>query len=99
MNTIKMPERAFLFLNSGLPAIITASIQKSSEVSMTKRIGLLTAGSDCAGMNAAIRGIGKAVSADKKLELIGFRDGFNGLVEDRTMDLGGGVLSGILTLG
>ncbi len=66
---------------------------------MAKRIGLLTAGSDCAGMNAAIRGIGKAVSAEKNLELIGFRDGFNGLVEDRTMDLGGGVLSGILTLG
>lgn len=66
---------------------------------MTKRIGLLTAGSDCAGMNAAIRGIGKAVGSDKNLELIGFRDGFNGLVEDRTMDLSGGVLSGILTLG
>ncbi len=32
---------------------------------MAKQIRLLTAGSDCAGMNAAIRGIGKAVSAEK----------------------------------
>jgi 6-phosphofructokinase (EC 2.7.1.11) len=43
--------------------------------------------------------LAKQLALIKNLELIGFRDGFNGLVEDRTMDLSGGVLSGILTLG
>ncbi|MFZ3071061.1 MAG: ATP-dependent 6-phosphofructokinase [Anaerolineaceae bacterium] len=65
---------------------------------MPKRIGLLTAGSDSPGVNAAIRGFGKAIS-NSHMDLIGFRDGFTGLVEDRTVDLGGSVLSGILTLG
>ena len=64
------------------------------------KIGLLTAGSDSPGINAAIRGFGKAASNIKKLELIGFRDGFEGLVENRTVDLmADRLLSGILTQG
>lgn len=64
------------------------------------RIGLLTAGSDSPGINAAIRGFGKAASNLKKIELIGFRDGFEGLVENRTIDLmADRLLSGILTQG
>ncbi len=66
---------------------------------MPKKVGLLTAGSDSPGVNAAIRGFGKAVGNAYNMELIGFRDGFTGLVEDRTMDLGGNALSGVLTLG
>lgn len=67
---------------------------------MAKRIGLLTAGSDSPGVNAAIRGFGKAVSNLYDVELIGFRDGFSGLVENRTLDLlKEGRLSGILTQG
>lgn len=64
------------------------------------KIGLLTAGSDSPGENAAIRGFGKAVSNFKNVELIGFRDGFTGLLENRTIDLlQEGRLSGILTEG
>ncbi|HHX08787.1 MAG TPA: ATP-dependent 6-phosphofructokinase [Chloroflexi bacterium] len=67
---------------------------------MAKTIGLLTAGSDSPGVNAAIRGFGKAVSNLYDVELIGFRDGFSGLVENRTLDLlKEGRLSGILTQG
>jgi len=67
---------------------------------MAKTIGLLTAGSDSPGVNAAIRGFGKAVSNLYDVELIGFRDGFSGLVENRTLDLlKEGRLSGILTRG
>jgi len=69
-------------------------------VIMAKTIGLLTAGSDSPGVNAAIRGFGKAVSNLYDVELIGFRDGFSGLVENRTLDLlKEGRLSGILTQG
>ncbi len=64
------------------------------------KIGLLTAGSDSPAVNAAIRGFGKAASSLTNIELIGFRDGFSGLVQNRTMDLlTEGLLSGILTEG
>lgn len=65
---------------------------------MTKYIGLLTSGGDCPGLNAAIRGIGKAAS-QFEMEVIGFRDGFRGLMENRTVKLDGAALSGILTVG
>jgi len=66
---------------------------------MSQRIGILTAGGDSPGLNAAIRGVGKAGQGVYGMQVLGFRDGFRGLVENRTVDLGGGVLSGILTIG
>ncbi len=63
---------------------------------MTRRIGILTAGSDCPGLNAAIRAIGKAAQTGPEVEIIGFLDGFLGLVNDQTIQP---ALSGILTLG
>ncbi len=66
---------------------------------MKKRIGILTAGGDSPGLNAAIRGVGKAAEGAYDMSVIGFRDGFRGLVDNRVVDLGGNVLSGILTVG
>ena len=66
---------------------------------MTKRIGILTAGGDSPGLNAAIRGVGKAVMGHYGMEFVGFRDGFRGLAENRTMQLDKATLSGILTIG
>ncbi len=66
---------------------------------MAKYIGILTAGGDSPGLNAAIRGIGKAASGSYGIRVIGFRDGFRGLMENRTIRLEGDALSGILTLG
>ncbi len=66
---------------------------------MAKNIGILTSGGDCPGLNAAIRGIGRAAQDYFKMNVIGFRDGFRGLVQDRTLTLDSGLLSGILTLG
>ncbi len=66
---------------------------------MTRQIGILTAGGDSPGLNAAIRGVGKAAMGHYKMHVIGFRDGFRGLMENRTMALDGGQLSGILTTG
>ena len=65
----------------------------------TKRIGILTAGGDSPGLNAAIRGVGKAVLGFHGMELIGFRNGFRGLAENRTMRLEKNALAGILTVG
>ena len=66
---------------------------------MTKYIGVLTAGGDSPGLNAAIRGLGKAAQTTYGMQIVGFRDGFRGLMENRTMRLEGDILSGILTLG
>jgi 6-phosphofructokinase 1 len=63
-----------------------------------KFIGVLTAGGDCPGLNAAIRAVGKA-AASYGMEVVGFLDGFRGLVENRTTHLEMSRLSGILTLG
>ncbi len=65
----------------------------------TKRIGILTAGGDSPGLNAAIRGVGKTALGFYGMEIIGFRDGFRGLVEDRKLKLDRSTLSGILTVG
>ncbi len=64
-----------------------------------KRIGILTAGGDSPGLNAAIRGVGKAAIGFYNMEIIGFRDGFRGLVEDRRLKLDKSTLAGILTVG
>ena len=63
-----------------------------------RRIGILTAGGDSPGLNAAIRGIGKAAIGHHGMGVIGFRDGFRGLAEDRFVRLERR-LSGILTVG
>ena len=66
---------------------------------MTQHIGILTAGGDSPGLNAAIRGVGKAAQGEHGMRVIGFRDGFRGLVDNRTVRLEEGMLSGILTDG
>ena len=65
----------------------------------TRRIGILTAGGDSPGLNAAIRGVGKTALGFYGMEIIGFRDGFRGLVEDRRLKLDKSALAGILTVG
>src|ERR1035438_4218103 len=64
-----------------------------------KRIGILTAGGDSPGLNAAIRGVGKTALGFYGMEIVGFRDGFRGLVEDRRLKLDKAALAGILTVG
>jgi len=64
-----------------------------------KRIGILTAGGDSPGLNAAIRGVGKTCLTHYGMEIIGFRDGFRGLVENRRVKLDRSTLAGILTVG
>jgi 6-phosphofructokinase 1 len=62
-------------------------------------IGILTSGGDTPGINAAIRGLGKTALLHKNINLIGFKDGFRGLMENRTLPFDNKMLSGILTLG
>jgi 6-phosphofructokinase len=66
---------------------------------MSKTIGILTAGGDSPGLNAAIRGVGKTAIGTYDMHVIGFRDGFRGLMENRAVELDKSQLSGILTIG
>ena len=53
---------------------------------MTVRVGVLTGGGDAPGLNAAICGLARRLLA-ANAELIGFVDGWRGLMEDRTRSL------------
>jgi 6-phosphofructokinase 1 len=66
---------------------------------MAEYIGVLTSGGDTPGLNAAIRGLGKAAQNQYDIEVIGFKDGFRGLMENRFVRLDKSSLSGILTVG
>jgi len=63
-----------------------------------RRIGVLTGGGDCPGLNAVIRAIAKAAIRGG-LEVVGIEDGYLGLIEDRLRVLSYQDVSGILTIG
>ncbi|MFH2049136.1 MAG: 6-phosphofructokinase, partial [bacterium] len=64
-----------------------------------KRIGILTGGGDCPGLNAVIRAVVKTAENDYDIRVIGFKDGYEGLIENRYMELSNKDVSGILTYG
>jgi 6-phosphofructokinase 1 len=68
-------------------------------VKKIRRIGILTAGGDCPGLNAAIRAVGKAAMGEYGIDVVGIRDGFLGLIEEHIVPLDKSTLSGILTIG
>ncbi|HKJ54950.1 MAG TPA: ATP-dependent 6-phosphofructokinase [Nitriliruptoraceae bacterium] len=66
---------------------------------MARSIGILTAGGDAPGLNAAIRAIGKSAVRAHDMKVVGFLDGFRGLLEKRHIRLDSASMSGILTTG
>lgn len=67
--------------------------------SKAMRIGILTSGGDCPGLNAAIRGVGKTAILKYGMKVYGFVSGYQGLVNKEYVELDERQLSGILTLG
>jgi len=63
------------------------------------RIGILTGGGDCPGINAVIRAITKTAIYKYGLRVFGIEDGFLGLLESRIVELTSLHVSGILTRG
>ncbi len=63
------------------------------------RIGVLTGGGDCPGLNAVIRAVTKAAIYTHDLEVFGIEDGFLGLIQNRIRPLEPAHVSNILTLG
>ena len=63
------------------------------------KIGILTAGGDCPGLNAAIRGVGKTAMLQHGMRVFGFSSGYSGLIDNDFQELNENQLSGILTVG
>ncbi len=64
-----------------------------------RRIGILTGGGDCPGLNAVIRVVTKAARLQLGLEVMGIEDGFLGLIRNRMHPLAVDDVSNILTVG
>jgi 6-phosphofructokinase 1 len=67
--------------------------------SVTKTFGILTAGGDCPGLNAAIRGVCRAAHDRYGMKIVGIAEGFRGLIEENVKILNPADFSGILTRG
>ncbi|MBP1562780.1 MAG: 6-phosphofructokinase [Oscillospiraceae bacterium] len=66
------------------------------------RIGILTSGGDCPGLNATIRGVAKATYeafGEDKVEIVGIHDGYHGLIHGVYKEMEPSDFSGILTTG
>lgn len=69
---------------------------------MKRRIGILTSGGDCPGLNATIRGAAKAcyqLFGTENVEIVGINDGYSGLINNQCKDMTPFDFSGILTRG
>ncbi len=66
---------------------------------MTKRIGILTGGGDCPGLNAAICAVVNHAAGSYGYEVLGIKDAFKGLYEADTMELTQDGVRGILDRG
>jgi phosphofructokinase-like protein len=68
-------------------------------MAMNNRIGILTGGGDCPGINAVIRAVAKKAILEHDMEVIGIEDGYDGLVRNKWRKLDYNDVSGILTQG
>jgi len=63
------------------------------------KIGVLTGGGDCPGLNAVIRAVVRKGTFHYEDEFVGFMEGWRGLLEDKTMELDLATVGGILPRG
>ena len=68
---------------------------------MKKRVGILTSGGDCPGLNATLRGVAKALyeRMGDNVEIVGISNGYYGLINGDARVMQPDEFSGILTVG
>jgi ATP-dependent phosphofructokinase / diphosphate-dependent phosphofructokinase len=64
-----------------------------------RKVAILTGGGDCPGINAAIRAVAKKAILEDEMEVVGIKDGYEGLIHNRHRMLQYDDVSGIITLG
>jgi len=80
------------------PNQINSAAESTSSNGASRRIGILTAGGDAPGMNAAIRAVVRT-AANASIEVIGFRRGYEGLIRDLAEPLSGRSVANIIQRG
>lgn len=68
-------------------------------MALIKKVGILTSGGDCPGLNAVIRGFVKAAVNQYNIEVVGIKDGFKGLVTMETIPMNDTAVSGLINMG
>ena len=66
---------------------------------MNKRIGIVTGGGDCPGLNAAIRAVVKYAHNERGWDVVGIEHAFQGMYEGRFIELDGSSVTGLLARG
>jgi phosphofructokinase-like protein len=84
---------------SGCAGKINHHTQELWMATSLKRIGILTGGGDCPGLNAVIRSIAKPAMSSFNAKVIGILDGFEGFVEARMRELTKLDVTGIINMG
>ena len=79
--------------------VLFVKSNEKGSMKKSKRIGIMTSGGDCPGLNAVIRAVVKRSIGEFGFETIGIEDGFEGLIHNRHRKLDDVDVSGILTLG
>ncbi len=82
--------------------VVKHSLQKNSSNNKPhkiKKVGILTSGGDCSGLNATLRACVKTLIHDYGVKVIGYRDGFRGMIENDYQELTFKDMSGILSVG
>src|SRR5437762_13535468 len=69
------------------------------DMAKVRRIGILTGGGDCPGLNAVIRAAVRTASRDHDLEVLGIQLGFEGLITKSVVPMTGELIRGILPKG
>src|SRR5512136_2206613 len=64
-----------------------------------RKVGILTGGGDCPGLNPVIRAVAKSLMHEHGFGVVGIEDGFLGMIEGRARELHGPDVSGILAVG
>jgi 6-phosphofructokinase 1 len=82
-----------------LNASRTITGARKAGLSKIRKVGILTGGGDCPGLNAVIRAVTRAAISHYGFEVLGIQDGFLGLLTDKTRSLRGEDVAGILGLG
>src|ERR1700704_6555976 len=76
--------------------IVTGPVARASRTLVPMRIGVLTGGGDCPGLNAVIRAVVRKGAGVHDHEFVGYRDGWRGPLENDSRAPGGPEVRGIL---
>lgn len=78
---------------------LSKSSPSNNKTHKIKKVGILTSGGDCSGLNATLRACVKTLIHDYGVKVIGYRDGFRGMIENDYQELTFKDVSGILSVG